>query len=324
VDAALLVVIAVLLAFGCYALWDTSLLRAEASSERWEPYRPVSEGEEGTAGTGTDATRASFSGDGASGAPSFASLCATNPEVIGWLNLYDTNIDYPVTQAESNMKYVNTDAMGAYSAAGSLFLDAGSAADLLDFSSIIYGHHMEGDVLFGGLSRFADPAYLEAHRYGRLYADGRWQGLEALAFMRVDAYDGAVYRTGTMAHEDRAAYLETLSARALHVRGGRWPDGLTDGHLVLLSTCSSGITNGRDILVCALTDTVALDPSAVRDGAGSGAGAGIFGGSAPLDAVVSAWRGLPLWAKVASALVLATLVCAAVWIWRRRRRRRDG
>jgi sortase B len=303
----------VLLAFGCFALWDTSQLRAEASTVRWEPYRPADDA------TGADAGRASFEGDAATGAPSFASLRATNPEVIAWLDVYGTNIDYPVTQAESNMKYINTDAMGAYSAAGSLFLDSGSDAAFLDFTSIIYGHHMEGDVFFGGLGRFSDSAYLEEHRYGRLYADGRWQGLEAVAFVHADAYDKAVYRTGDLPRQDRDAYLQTLYARALHVRGNKWPDGVADGRLVLLSTCSPGATNGRDILVCVLSNTVVPDPfaaTAAASGAGTSADADSANRQQGAGGTGGAWSLISLICVVLS--VIAAVTGAAIRLLARR------
>jgi SrtB family sortase len=256
-----------------------------------------------------------------------------NPEVIAWLDLYGTGIDYPVTQGKDNMKYVNTNAAGSYSLAGSLFLDSGADASFADFASVIYGHHMEGKALFGGLSLFAGRDYFEDHTYGRLYAAGRWYGLEAVAFVRADAYDGEVYRAGITAPEDRRSYLEALSARALNVRD---ESGLEEGcagepageRLVLLSTCSPGATNARDILVCRLTDKVVPDPFAGATAAATGAGAAtavaaqsIADGPNTLTAISEAWRELPLWIKAANVGALAALVAVVLWACLRRRRR---
>jgi sortase B len=355
---------AVLLAFGCYALWDSSQVRGEAAAERWERYRPASGDDgggvgDGGAGGSGDTLRASFAGD--SNSPSFAALRAVNPEVIAWLDLYGTGIDYPVAQGKDNMKYVNTDAKGSYSLAGSLFLDSDADAGFADFASVIYGHHMEGKALFGGLGLFAERAYFESHAYGRLYVDGRWHGLEAVAFVSTDAYDGEVYRAGITAPEDRRTYLDALLARALQVRDGSgleaadgaagsavqaaapgapgdaastvsvpgigWTDGLADERLVLLSTCSPGATNARDILVCRLTDTVVPNPFAEPATTVAGTGAqGAVGGSDTLAAIASTWRGLPLWAKMATVAALAALVSVTLWAClhygRRRRDRR--
>ena len=73
---------------------------------------------------------------------------------IGWLEIYDTGIDYPVMQGEDNMKYINTDPYGDFSLSGSIFLDSRNDPDLLDTYSIIYGHHMEKNVMFGALDQY--------------------------------------------------------------------------------------------------------------------------------------------------------------------------
>ena len=59
---------------------------------------------------------ASFSG--------FHKLQQVNPEVIGWINVYGTNIDYPLVQAKDNEKYLNKDSKGEFAATGAIFLEA--------------------------------------------------------------------------------------------------------------------------------------------------------------------------------------------------------
>ncbi|MCG4817374.1 class B sortase, partial [Collinsella aerofaciens] len=78
----------------------------------------------------------------AEGGLSFEQLKELNPEVFGWLTVYGTNIDYPVTQGKDNWKYVNTNALGEYSLSGAIFLDYTNRKDFQDFNSILYGHHM--------------------------------------------------------------------------------------------------------------------------------------------------------------------------------------
>ena len=232
VNNALLTVIVMALAFAFYALWDSSQIIKAADKSNYEAYKPTKENEGKT----------------------FAELRAVNLEVIAWLDVYGTNIDYPVTQSEHNMKYVNTNAEGRYSISGSIFLDSGNSSDFSDFNNILYGHHMDKNVMFGELESFSGKDVFDGHRYGNLYYDGRDHGIEFFAFIHTDAYDGEVFVL--MGEEGRQAYIRNLLAEATQKRDV----GITaGGRIVLLTTCSSDSTNGRDILAGRITDEVFTD-----------------------------------------------------------------
>ncbi|VKS05646.1 sortase [Streptococcus pneumoniae] len=103
----LLIFAALIFLFGFYALWDSNQVYSLASSSEYEAYRPV---------TTQQDELASFSG--------FSKLQELNPEVLGWINVYGTNIDYPLVQAKDNEKYLNKDSKGEFAATGAIFLDA--------------------------------------------------------------------------------------------------------------------------------------------------------------------------------------------------------
>lgn len=96
-------------------------------------------------------------------------LKAVNPEVVGWLLVDNTDISYPVVQGTDNDKYLKTAYDGTKSNAGSIFMNANNALDLSDTHTLIYGHNMRDDSMFGKLLDFEDPAYLNEHRYFTLY-----------------------------------------------------------------------------------------------------------------------------------------------------------
>jgi sortase B len=288
VNTAVLIVILLLLAIGGYALWDSGQVSDAASSERYEVYRPT-EVDEGR---------------------SFAELKALNDDVFAWLTVYGTHIDYPVTQGEDNMKYVNTDAEGRYSLSGSIFLDEGSSRDFSDFNSILYGHHMERQTMFGEIGSFVDKAYFDARRYGALYYGGRWHGLEFFAFLRADAYDGSVFRVKVTGRQEQQGYLDMLLGMADHTRDV----GVgTNDRIVLLSTCSPSPTNGRDILVGRIMNEVQEDPFAVQGDNETKAG-----GDAP-DAAGT--DGLRMVIILAAAVIAAILALA--YNHRKRREKDD-
>lgn len=180
-----------------------------------------------------------------------------NPDVFGWIQLKDTKIDYPLVQGVDNEKYGYTNARGQYSLAGALFLDCRNQRNLSDFNNIIFGHHMAENLMLGGLDEFMDDRYFESHSGGNLTLiqgvdnQGKLRiekySLKVMAIVLTDAYDMDVYRPGIMDTRERIGYLRNLKRKAVHNRNVPARSG---DHLILLSTCSRDMTNGRYILVC--------------------------------------------------------------------------
>jgi sortase B len=284
VDTAALFALMLLLVAGCYALWDSEQVYREASSANYATYKPAED------------------------PLSFEELKALNPDVFAWITVYGVHIDYPVTQGADNMTYVNKNAKGEYSLSGAIFLDSANKRDFSDFPSILYGHHMEKNAMFGEIGRFADRDFFEERAYGALYFDGKEHGLEFFAFLHADAYDGEIFRTGLESREAKEAYLGLLLRRAEHTRD----IGITaEDRIVLLSTCSSSaVTNERDILVGRITDESFEDTFKTSQKAD---GAGIV---LAVDGIVSLWSLIPPWAR---PLLPALLPLAAALALRRAR-----
>ena len=269
VNIAVLVVLVVLFALGCYALWDSHAVDTQADSTAWQPYKPV-EPE----------------------LKSYGELVRINPEVRGWVTVYGTHIDYPVCQSSDINKYLTIDAKGDYALSGSLFMEPDAAPDFTDFATFIYGHHMEHDVMFGQVSDFEQQAFFDEHRYGNLFDGTRNFGIEFFACVKADAYDGSIYRTGFASEEDEAAYVRLLMERATCSRNV--PVGAGE-RIVLLSTCSQESTNGRTILAGVVRDQVYEDTFVTWPNLGTG-----------VDGMIG-WFGLPWYAWVL-LVVLAVLI----------------
>ena len=60
----------------------------------------------------------------------FEALWEVNEDVVGWLYIAGTNINYPVVQGDDNKQYLNRLIDGKYNGAGSLFMDYRNASDL--------------------------------------------------------------------------------------------------------------------------------------------------------------------------------------------------
>ena len=239
-DITLGIILCIMLLFGGYSLWDSKQVYETADAGNYVAYRP-DDGEN----------------DG------FSELRRLNPEVFAWLTVNDSPIDYPVTQAENNEKYVNTDARGEYSLSGSIFLDCRNSPDFDDFNSIIYGHHMEEQKMFGSLSDFADRTYFDTHREGSLYFGGKNYGVDFFALVLTDAYDKNLFSPAIAGEDMRRAYLNYIFSQAMWTRDLPLDTG---DQIIVLTTCTSAITNGRYMLFGKLGDELPLPEQGEEQG----------------------------------------------------------
>ncbi len=216
-DIGIIGAILLMLCYGGYVLWDADQIEQAAAAEKFQIYHPES----------------GLTGDSES---SFERLREKNPEVIGWITIPDTQIDYPFVQAENNSKYLRTDVNGEFALAGSIFLDYRNAADFSDVNSVIYGHHVQDEAMFGDLRLFEDEDFFQTHREADVYFDGQWHTLELFSFCEVDAYEKTIYEIRRLP-EQQADYLKSLEQISLYFRKLEIQKG---EHFVSLSTCITG------------------------------------------------------------------------------------
>lgn len=171
-----------------------------------------------------------------------------NPDVIGWISIDGTHIDYPLLQGRDNQEYLNKDINGDFALHGSIYLDSLNNRDFSDSYNIIYGHHMDNGGMFGDIVKFKDEKYFESHESGNLWLKNKTYKLEICAIMMEDAYDREF--TGPKGKDsDITDFMKTVYSRAIYSR----PVEVSSAdRLAGLLTCDSAFTNGRNILVCKL------------------------------------------------------------------------
>ena len=225
-----LLLILMVMFLSCYMLWDSNQVYQAADAKNYEAYIPTEKHTK-----------------------SFEELQKINPDIIGWIRINETNVNYPLLQAEDDDTYMNTDAEGKYSLSGSIFLHCANKPDFSDFNNMIYGHHMEKHMMFGDVGLFTDKEYFDEHPYGNLFFDGKDHGIEFYALIQADAYNERLFSVSSEEPEAKQACLQEISDNALYKRNFELTE---NDHLVLLITCTSEMTNGRNILVGRLTDQV--------------------------------------------------------------------
>jgi sortase B len=92
--------------------------------------------------------------------------CSVNPDIVGWVTVPGTRIDYPVVQASADdpTYYLNHDVYKNWSWAGVPYLDAGCVVRGLDsYVCVISAHNLMDGSLFADFVRFSDSEYLADH-----------------------------------------------------------------------------------------------------------------------------------------------------------------
>lgn len=88
-----------------------------------------------------------------------------NSDIVGWLKIENTNINYPVLQGDDNNFYMTHDYKKEYSREGSLFLDKDYDWTLPSTNLLIYGHNNRGsNQMFAGLINYKDEDYYKEHK----------------------------------------------------------------------------------------------------------------------------------------------------------------
>ena len=179
--------------------------------------------------------------DGPAVSQNVLDLQAQNSDMVGWLTVLNTNIDYPFVQAADNDFYLRRDFNGAYALAGTLFMDYRCAKDFTSKNTIIYGHHMRNGSMFGTLKKFRDKDFFAANRTAVIYLPYETYTLELFAFMVIRSDDAILYD-----HEPDESFFAYLEQNA---RQYREIGAAADDRFVTLSTCAYEFEGARMALV---------------------------------------------------------------------------
>lgn len=92
-----------------------------------------------------------------------------NPEVIGWIQFDHLAISYPIMQGTDNEYYLKHTFSGEYNRAGSIFMEASNAPDFNDSHTILYGHNMKNQSMFGTLKNYKTENFYPDNAYFTIY-----------------------------------------------------------------------------------------------------------------------------------------------------------
>lgn len=197
--------------------------------------------------------------------PEYAVLYEENPDVIGWLSVEGTNIDYPVMQTpEDEQYYLYRDFYGEENRNGSLIMDTESTVGVgrreqayiggtsPSANLIIHGHTMKSGLMFGKLSLYEDETYGKEHNiicFDSLYEKREY---ELISVFRSQVYrkSDTVFKYYQFFEADTEAEFQTwyhnIKEMALYDTGVTAQYG---DEFITLTCCAYHVEDGRFVVV---------------------------------------------------------------------------
>ena len=183
----------------------------------------------------------------------YASLHEQNPDMIGWIRIEGTHIDYPVMQrAGDNEYYLRRNFNEDYSFLGTPFLDIRSTLSPASDNWLIYGHNSLDEQMFSELLKYKDAAFYEKHPTIQFDLIDELQTFEIIAVFQSQVFlqeenTFKYYQFFDAQNEaEMNDFLQNIKALSLYEIEAEASYG---DQLLTLSTCRFDAENGRFVVV---------------------------------------------------------------------------
>lgn len=182
----------------------------------------------------------------------YITLYNSNKNLIGWIKIDDTIIDYPVMQCSDNTYYLEHNFDQKEDRAGALFLDCNCDVVKGNDNYIIYGHHMTSGKMFASLPKYESESYYKEHPYitfDTIYEEAVYQVMYAFR-SKVYTEDQVVFKyyqfIDAYSEEEFNSYMQEMADMAYYDTG---VTAVYGDSLLTLSTCDYQENNGRFVVV---------------------------------------------------------------------------
>ena len=185
----------------------------------------------------------------------YADVYAQNSDLVGWVSIPGTRIDYPVMQTKDSPDFYLKHAFDkSYSSYGVPYLAENCDAGISD-NLVLYGHHMSNGSMFSDLCRYESEDFYREHKTIHFDTLDSFGEYEVIAAFKTVAYSGEGFKYYHFVQAENAeafeAYIAECKALALYDTGVSAEYG---DKLITLSTCEYSRTNGRMVVVAKLLD----------------------------------------------------------------------
>jgi len=174
----------------------------------------------------------------------FDKLLEINSDIVGWIRIENTGIDYPVVQSGDNDYYLKHNVEKQPSTRGSIFMDYRNTNLNDNIHTVIYGHDMKDGSMFGMLSKYKDAAYYHEHdmiTFEGIEEPMKFQIFSVYIYSPKDQF--FEYEFADDQHYN--AYLDRIMKKSMYDTGIKVT---TDDQLLTLVTCTYEVSDARLIV----------------------------------------------------------------------------
>lgn len=193
----------------------------------------------------------------------YAEVFAQNDDLIGWISIPGTRIDYPVMQTKDNPDFYLKHAFDkSYSNYGVPYTAENCDADISD-NMVLYGHHMNNGSMFSDLCKYEDENFYKEHKVIHFDTLGGYGEYEVIAAFKTVAYAESGFKYYHFVNAESEAAFDEYIAKCKEL--SLYDTGVSAEYgdkLITLSTCEYSQTNGRMVVVAKKT----ASPSVEVDG----------------------------------------------------------
>ena len=176
----------------------------------------------------------------------FENLTKLNSDVVGWIYIPGTGINYPIVQTNNNYFYMYHNVKKQDANSGAIMMDYKNSSDFTDRNTIVYGHLMNSETMFGELNKMTkDEEFLKSHLVAYILTPTKNYRMDFIAVRTVPAATDPYYNI-FVAKEALTNYLKSLQSGSIYYNCED-PDSIE--HIVTLSTCNKSFSGARLIVV---------------------------------------------------------------------------
>ena len=166
----------------------------------------------------------------------FEKLKEPNNQVVAWLRVKGTNIEYPIVQAKDNNYYLNRNFEKKYNIGGWIFVDYKNKLDGTDKNIVVYGHNIKDNSMFGSLKNILNEEWYnnEENYVIDFIMENEEQKYQVFSIYKIETED---YYINTEFKENKfEEFIETLKNRSIK---GFDVEVAEEDSILTLSTCAN-------------------------------------------------------------------------------------
>lgn len=183
----------------------------------------------------------------------YAILYSMNPDLVGWIKIDGTKIDYPVMQSKDNEDYyLSHNFQRESDSKGALFIDAESSIMPKDQNLVIFGHNRRDNSILGTLDYYLDKEFYEKYptlEFDTLYEKGNYE-IVAVVKTAVKQQEESGFRYYWFHNYEEESefqkFLDFIEENQIYDTGKDLVYGDTT---IMLSTCEYTVDNGRLVVI---------------------------------------------------------------------------